>query len=202
MTEEQAKEWIAAQFGWPSVDRLSNFVARVVGESRTQNLIASSTMDVIWSRHVADSAQLLCHAPQLGTWLDVGTGGGFPGLVIALLREQPTILVEPRRRRAAFLQACVDQFQLPDVSVVAQPVEQVVHGAAVISARAVAPVEKLLHAAAGCATLRTRWILPRGRSARHDLNDLQLRWKGVFHVEQSLTDPDAGILLLEQVKSR
>jgi 16S rRNA (guanine527-N7)-methyltransferase len=83
-----------------------------------------------------------------------------------------------------------------------QPVEKLEEPAAVISARAVALPEKLLHAAAGCSTIATRWLLPRGRSAAADLADLQKRWGGVFHVKQSVTDNEAGILVLDGVVRR
>ena len=203
MTEEEARRWLQARFGSAAVLRLATFVDLLIAETARQNLVAGSTVETVWLRHVVDSAQLIELAPQMGLWLDVGTGGGFPGLVVALLRDQAMVLVEPRRRRAEFLKFCVAELQLhATVEVQAKSVEQVTVSASVISARAVASVEKLLHAAAGCATLETRWVLPRGRSASSELADLERRWMGVFHVEQSLTDSGAGILLMDRVERR
>ena len=102
MTEDEARSWIRARWGVPRETLLARLVAGILAESSSQNLIAPSTIDAIWSRHVVDSAQLLDFATtHEGGWLDIGSGAGFPGLVIACLRDAPIILCEPRRRRAA-----------------------------------------------------------------------------------------------------
>ena len=134
-----------------------------------------------------------------GTWIDVGTGGGFPGIVVAICRAEPMLLVEPRKRRAAFLDHAVTTLGLDHVTVAAQRIEQVTALGAVISARAVASVEKLLQATAHCATPETRWILPRGRIDPGDLDRWRSGQRGMmFHVEHSLTDPDSSILIAER----
>ena len=198
MTEEEASAWIAARFGTVAVDRIAAFVAMVVAENERQNLIAPSTIGSIWGRHVVDSAQLIGLAPQTGVWLDIGTGGGFPGMVVALLREGPITLVEPRRKRATFLLDSVARLGIDHrVSVVASRVEQVSLKAAIISARAVASLENLLRAAAACATTETCWLLPRGMLTAVDRALLERQWDGLFHMEQSITDPNSTIVVLK-----
>ena len=199
MTEDEARSWIGERYGVRAVSQLDLLVELVRAETANQSLIATSTLDRIWARHVMDSAQLVPLALTKGTWLDIGSGAGFPGLVAAVLRSEHTMLVEPRRLRASFLEQAARLLGLDDVEVIAAKVELVVQRATIISARAVAPVEKLLHAASGCATTTTRWLLPRGRTGAAELAQLRRRWGGQFHVEQSLTDDESTILVLDGV---
>ena len=198
MTEDEARDWVRARVSAEEFDALSQFVAWVVEENDRQNLISPASVPAIWVRHVVDSLQLreLAGGPS-GSWLDIGTGGGFPGMVLAITGCAPIMLVEPRKKRAAFLDGCADRLGLSGVTVAACKVEQVDWIADVITARAVASVEKLLLAAAHCATTRTRWLLPRGTVDTAALPSLSARHQLVFHVEQSLTQSDSAILVLE-----
>lgn len=200
MTEDEARSWISERFGARKLSHLALLVDLVRSESANQSLIATSTLNHIWVRHILDSAQLVRLASAKGTWLDIGSGAGFPGLVVAVLRPGRTLLVEPRRLRAGFLEHAAHSLKLDNVEIIAAKVELVVQKATVISARAVAPVEKLLHAASGCATTSTRWLLPRGQTGEAELMQLRERWGGSFHVEQSLTDPGSSILVLDGVR--
>ena len=202
MTEADARDWIAQRFGTLAMERICRLLKLVLAGNECQNLIAPSTVEEVWVRHAADSAQLT-KFDRAGLWIDIGTGGGFPGLVIASLRlGDPMVLVEPRRRRAEFLQYCVDKLALGHVKVLANKVEKLTERADIVSARAVAPVEKLLHMAAGCAKEGARWLLPRGRFGDADLAALQRHWRGTFHVEHSITDPDSSILVIDEVQQR
>lgn len=197
MTEGEAQAWIAERFGQPAVARVSRFLDMVVAENERQNLIAPSTVGSIWVRHALDSAQLI-QWDKPGPWLDIGSGGGFPGMVVALLRSDQVILSEPRRRRAEFLSHAVRDLALTNVKVEAHAVEALGGVRAnVISARALASIEKILRAAAHCATPQTRWILPRGRVTPEALDELPALWKSAFHVEQSLTHPESAVVILD-----
>lgn len=199
MTEDHAREWIVRRYGVDQVERIATFLQWVCEENERQNLIAPSTIEYVWSRHALDSAQLLAFAPaQASQWLDIGTGGGFPGMIIALLFDGKVTMVEPRKKRAEFLQTCVDRLGLRHATVRAAKVEAVQGHFAIISARAVALVEKLLQAAAHCATPETRWILPRGRMEAAHLDSLRQDRSRLFHVEHSLTDPQSSILLVDR----
>jgi 16S rRNA (guanine527-N7)-methyltransferase len=203
MTEDEARSWFVERFGEVRTAQVSAFLALVAEENGQQNLISPASVAGIWGRHAVDSAQLLFHVKQSdGAWLDIGTGGGFPGMIVAILRGDPVTMVEPRRKRAAFLQDCVDRFELRHATVAAAKVEGIDGRFATISARAVASVEKLLQAAEHCATPATRWILPRGRIEAEELARLQRDRTRVFHVEHSLTDPQSSILIVDRNQGR
>ncbi|WP_156839750.1 16S rRNA (guanine(527)-N(7))-methyltransferase RsmG [Novosphingobium aquimarinum] len=177
--------------------RLVQFAEAVRDENRAQNLIAASSLDQIWSRHFLDSAQLLHHVPRgTGPWLDLGSGAGFPGLVAAILRPECDVrLVESRRRRIEWLERASVRLGLDNITVIGSRLEAAEgFTAGVISARAFAPLPKLLDISARFSTIETIWLLPKGRSAAQELDDLR-GWRHTFHVEQSLTDPDAGIIV-------
>lgn len=196
MTEGEARDWIGERFGKARCERLDAFLTMVAAENAHQNLVAPSTVSRLWVRHALDSAQLL-RWDRPGLWLDIGSGGGFPGLVVALLRECPMLLVEPRKRRAEFLARCASALMLDHVEVRAVKVQVLRERAVVISARAVASIENLLQIGARCAKENTRWVLPRGHLSEEDRAMLERRWRGTFHVEQSITDSDSAILILD-----
>ncbi|MGP7795741.1 16S rRNA (guanine(527)-N(7))-methyltransferase RsmG [Sphingomonas sp. CLY1604] len=199
MTEDEARTVIADRFGEDKAEKVAAFLALVAGENERQNLIAPSTVPSIWDRHALDSAQLMFHVKQsAASWLDIGTGGGFPGIVVAILFDGSVTMVEPRKRRAAFLQDCAERLHLDNAFIVSSKVEAVESVFDIISARAVASVEKLLQAADHCAKPNTRWILPRGRIDDDALAALQRDRRRVFHVEHSLTDPGSSILIVDR----
>lgn len=194
MTKGEAVTWLREKFGVEPLERLEAFVALLIEENARQNLIAASTLPTLWVRHIVDSAQLVTHAPPKGTWFDVGTGPGLPGVVVAIVSQRPLTLIEPRRRRVEFLQQCVERLSLDRTSIISKKVEAATGTALVISARAVAPVEKLLTMAGHLSSPSTTWILPRGQSSAEDRAALQ-RYKMAFHVEQSMSDPGSEILI-------
>ncbi|MCK9540558.1 MAG: 16S rRNA (guanine(527)-N(7))-methyltransferase RsmG [Novosphingobium sp.] len=181
-----------------ALDRLTTLVRCLAEENERQNLVSVASLDVVWQRHIADSAQLLRHVPrETGPWLDLGSGAGFPGLVVAALRPECAVyLAESRALRCAWLRDMANRLALSCVTVLEGPVEKApdILKAAVISARAFAPLGRLLELSARFSTSETAWLLPKGRSARDELKKLR-GWKHAFHVEQSLTDPDAGIIV-------
>ncbi|WP_349513545.1 16S rRNA (guanine(527)-N(7))-methyltransferase RsmG [Erythrobacter sp. NFXS35] len=184
--------------------RLEAFAALVLDENQRQNLIAKPTEPHIWRRHIADSAQLIANVSRetlgpnaAGPWLDLGSGPGFPGLVIAsLCPNMPVVLVESRARRVEFLEKCIAALELRKCRVEGQRLERVTPFAArAISARAFAPLPKLLSLSAPFSTATTAYVLPKGRSAAQELEALKPSIRAMFHVKHSLTDPDAGIIV-------
>ena len=183
---------------------LERYVAHLRAASLEQNLLASSTLGTMWERHILDSAQLLRFEPQRGaSWVDIGSGAGLPGLVIAILSEGPVTLVEPRRLRAAFLRDIVDELGLASrVTVVQERAERVAGTFDVITARAVAPLSKLLGLALHLAHNGTIWALPKGRSAKSELAEAKRSWQCAVRSEVSCTDPDSTVLVLSGVRAR
>ncbi|QUM74083.1 16S rRNA (guanine(527)-N(7))-methyltransferase RsmG [Sphingopyxis granuli] len=169
----------------------------LVAENDRQNLIAASTISSLWVRHIADSAQLLALDREgKGQWIDLGSGPGLPGLVVAILSERPMLLVESRKRRCAFLRDVAEALDLAHVEVAEARLEAVAtRPAATISARAFAPLDRLIALSTRFSTANTRWLLPKGRNAVKELALLPSAWQRMFHVEQSLTDADSRILV-------
>jgi 16S rRNA (guanine527-N7)-methyltransferase len=202
MTEEEARDWVAQHHGNAAVDMLQRFATLVIEESNRQNLIAPSTIPAIWVRHLLDSAQLAAHAPTAARrWVDVGSGAGFPGLVVAALFDGEMLLVEPRTRRADFLETAVEALGLAHRATVFHGKAEAVttRSADVVSARAVATIDALFSMSAVFSALSTTFILPRGRSGVAEVESVRGAWHGTFHVEQSLTDPASTIVIASGV---
>lgn len=202
MTEQEARDVVAALVTGAGMDRLGKLVDLVVAENDRQNLVARSTVPVIWRRHVLDSVQLLSWARD-GLWLDIGTGGGFPGLAIACVSDRPMLLAEPRRRRAAFLADAAASLDVKAVEVVQRRVEAIPRVAVqVISARAVSSLDALFRSGMHCAEIATCWLLPRGAGFAQEVAEVRRDWAGMFHVEQSLSDATAGVVVATGVVAR
>ena len=200
--EVEARAWVEARFDVPreTMAKLDALAALVSEENQVQNLVAAATLPHIWQRHIADSAQLLLHAPAAGSWADLGTGAGFPGLVIAALRPGTVTLIESRRLRTDFLARAAAALGI-DVEILAMRVERVEKRRFdIISARAFAPLPDLLAAGLPLSSPETVWILPKGRSAKTELEALESSWQGEYRVEASLTDPEAGIIVAGRVR--
>ncbi|CAA9544281.1 MAG: 16S rRNA (guanine(527)-N(7))-methyltransferase [uncultured Sphingosinicella sp.] len=207
MEEAKARLWLEQELGVPreTMERLGAFVELLRRENEVQNLVSKITLDQIWTRHIVDSAQLLRLASGEGPrWLDLGTGAGFPGLVIALLYGGEVTMVEARRLRVDFLSRAAQVLQLqPSTQILCAKVERLEEVSfGVISARAFAPLDRLLSLGERFASPETRWVLPKGRNAKSELEDARASWQGDFRLEQSLTDPDAWIIVAENVRRR
>ena len=197
-TETEARAFVSELCDAEAMERLDRFVAALKLENEAQNLVAKPTLDTAWQRHIADSAQLLAYVSrETGVWLDLGTGAGLPGLVIAIMRpKMPVVLVESRRKRIEWLERMRTDLALPKCTIEGKRLELVESiPAAVISARAFAPLPKLIDLSARFSTAETTFVLPKGRSAAQELQTLPKKARKLFHVEQSLTDDDAGILV-------
>lgn len=206
MTEEEARSWLTTHcsVSRETWGRLEAYIALLFAGMAEQNLIAESTRDHVWARHIVDSAQLLPLAQSApGAWMDLGSGAGLPGVVIAILSDRPVTLVESRRKRIDFLKAVAESLALTNVTVFGGRVEAVLPCAsAVISARAYAPLPRLLASAVHLADENTLWLLPKGRNAQNELETTRPSWQGAFHVEQSVTDPDSAVIVAKGIKQK
>jgi len=196
--EEEARAYCAARADRDALLKLECLVDLLQIENQRQNLVAGGTLGEVWRRHIADSVQLLEHVPrETGQWLDLGSGGGFPGIIIAIVRPSICIrLVESRKLRIEWLCRAAEHLSLSNVRVVGQRLE-VMSGnpADVISARAFAPLGRLISQSARFSTPHTYRVLPKGRSAAQELEEQSPAWRRMFHVERPLTHREAGILV-------
>ena len=186
-----------------TIERLEAFVTLLAAENGHQNLVSRGTLDSVWSRHILDSAQLLRFAPSPeASWLDLGTGAGFPGLIVGLLHQGQVTLVEERKKRVEFLHQAAGILGIRDrVSIKGVRVEKLESQSFdVITARAFAPLDRLFELSHSFSTAKTRWILPKGRNAASELEAAKASWHGEFRLEQSITDPDAKIIVAEGVR--
>lgn len=207
MTEDEARDWIRAHFNVSRETQLQRFGEILRAESTRQNLISAASFDTLWARHFVDSAQLIPLASEAGegAWVDVGTGAGMPGLVVALLIDRPVVMVEPRIRRVEFLRDAAEQLGIAGRAVVVhgkiesyQPKQK----AAIVSARAVAALPDLFKSTAHCTDSSTIWLLPKGRSVQSEVEAARAKWQGAFHVEPSITSPESGIVVARKVRPR
>ena len=185
-------------------DRLRDLHAMLVKWNPAINLVAKSTIPVAWERHVLDSVQLFPDTPFV-RWVDLGSGGGFPGLVIAVLcaelrPESQVTLVEVDQRKAAFLREAARQLQLPAI-VIAERIEAVAPlQADIMSARALAPLSDLLGFAVRHMKPDGLALFPKGASWRAEVEDARKAWRFDLAVESSETDPAAVILKVKTVE--
>ena len=196
-SEADARAFVSARCDETALARFDRLVSMLREENRRQNLVAARSLNEIWLRHIADSVQLLDHAAgDRKVWLDLGSGAGFPGLALAIARPgQAFHLVESRKRRVEWLQTVKSELDLADCTIHGSRVEQVESFPVdCITARAFAPMPKLLDLSARFSTKETRWILPKGRSAAQEVAALPKKLRAMFHVEQSQTDAEAGII--------
>lgn len=197
--ETEARAAIHQIGGAVAVEKLDLLATELKAENDRQNLVSKGSLGDVWVRHFFDSAQLTAYVPRgtRGAWFDLGSGAGFPGLVLSVLRpDDPTVLVESRRRRIEWLHAMKEKLDLANCEIEGNRLEVVeTREAAVISARAFAPLPKLLNLSARFSTARTHWVLPKGRSAAQEVQELPRKLRKMFHVEQSRTDDEAGIVV-------
>jgi 16S rRNA (guanine527-N7)-methyltransferase len=183
-------------------EKLETYVALLSEESRSQNLVSASTLEHVWDRHILDSAQLVRYEPAQGaSWIDIGSGAGLPGIVVACLVAGPVTLLEPRRLRAEFLHKACESLGLR-ATVLCAKAERVEGAFDVITARAVAPLALLLKISAHLSTRKTIWALPKGRSAEAELAEAQQSWQGAFRVEPSVTDRASFIVVGTGVRAK
>jgi 16S rRNA (guanine527-N7)-methyltransferase len=196
-----------------TAERLDRFVALLIEWQQRINLIAPSTEPMLWTRHIADSLQLLKLAPpQARIWADLGSGAGFPGLVIACALADHSgakvHLVESSAKKAAFLREAVrltgapaEIHALKIADFVAKPPEQI----DVVTARALAPLTDLLAAAYPLLIKGAVGLFPKGHAIEAELTEATKCWRIQATLALSRTDPKARIVLvrgLEALSSR
>jgi len=192
-----------------TAERLDRFVTLLLTWQKTTQLIATSTVTHLWTRHIADSLQLVDLAPDARSWVDMGTGGGFPGLVIACALAESAgarvHLVESNAKKAAFLRAAAAATESPAV-VHAVRMENFVESFAdapeIVTARAVSPLSSLL---GQCLPLLQRGaigIFPKGQDVGAELTEASRYWRMTADLVLSRTDPKARIVCVRAVERR
>jgi 16S rRNA (guanine527-N7)-methyltransferase len=188
-----------------TADRLDSIVALLEKWQRTINLVAPATLPQLWTRHVADSLQLVPLAGEATRWVDLGSGGGFPGLVVAaVLAERPdadVTLIESDSRKAAFLREAARIAELP-ATVLPARIEKVAPriaaGVEVVSARALAPLPKLLPLAEPFIAQGALGLFLKGQDVDNELTEATKSWNVEASIVESRTDRSGRILIVRK----
>ena len=207
MSEQQFVELraVAGKVSRETFDKLKAFEAEFRKWNKGINPVAPSTLDNLWSRHILDSAQLLSIAGDANRWVDLGTGGGFPGAVVALLlaeRNSACIhLVESNRKKAAFLQSTLGRLGAPArvLPLRIEEAAQAIGLADVVTARALAPLPALLELAEPWFKTGAKALFHKGKEFRTELANCRDGWNLDLLEHRSLVDGDGVILEIRNV---
>jgi len=192
-----------------TLGRLDEFVHLLLKWQATTNLVAASTVSQVWTRHIADSLQLVALAPESRTWVDLGSGAGFPGVVVAsVLAQAPgseVHLVDSNGRKAAFLREAVRTLALPAL-VHAERIEEFVvafdQRADIVTARALAPLGRLLGLAEPLLKRGAQGLFPKGQDVDAELTAASKCWKIEAEVALSKTSAQGRIVIVRNVERR
>jgi 16S rRNA (guanine527-N7)-methyltransferase len=191
-----------------TIHRLARYADLLALWQRSKNLVAPSTLPALWSRHFADSAQLCALAPEARLWLDLGSGAGFPGLVVAILQSgKPNFrmhLVESNHKKCAFLAEVARETAAP-VDIHAIRIEDLDESAKtlrpdVVSARALAPLPRLLDLASPFFGEKTRGLFLKGRDAETEIAEARTRFDFGCTIHPSLTASDGCIVEVTELR--
>jgi 16S rRNA (guanine527-N7)-methyltransferase len=190
-------------------DRLELLLRLLLVWQNKTNLVSPSTVPRLWTRHVADSLQLVDLAPDARTWIDLGSGAGFPGLVIACaLADQPGAnvhLVESNAKKAAFLREATRLTGAPAV-VHAERIDRFTETfqgqADVITARALAPLNILLDQSLALWTTATVGLFPKGQDVEAELTQAAKYWNIKVNLVPSRTDSRGRIVVVRALERR
>jgi len=189
--------------------RLVRLVEVLLPVAAHTNLVARSTIPQLWTRHIADSLQLLPLAPNAKCWVDLGSGAGFPGLVIACaIADQPGAsvhLVESVQKKAAFLREATQQIQLP-ATVHAVRIEDFGKNtdinADVVTARALAPLDDLMRLAHPLIRSGALGLFPKGQDVEGELTEASKSWNIEASLVPSKTSPASRIVVVKALTPR
>lgn len=189
--------------------RLDRLAALLLEWQPRMNLVARSTLPHLWTRHIADSAQLLRFAPAARTWVDLGSGAGFPGLVIACALAEcagaVVHLVESTAKKCAFLRDAIQVLDIPAV-VHNRRIEEFTSDfkgkADAVTARALAPLDHLLALAAPLLKIGAIGIFPKGQDVEAELTAASKYWNVDCVLEPSVTSPASRIVVVRKLTAR
>ena len=179
--------------------QLAHFSKLVEKWTKSIGLVSKQDASAIMSRHVQDCIPV-ADLIYTSSWLDFGSGGGFPGLVVAIMHPNTEVtLVESDQRKCAFLRTASGELGLRNTNVQQIRIEKYQKTSPVISARAVASISKLLSLCMHCATENTRFIFPKGRRWKEEVDEARAKWHFDFIAHSSQTEKDSAILEMKNV---
>tara|TARA_R110000787_G_scaffold144720_4_gene258547 strand:+ start:633 stop:1241 length:609 start_codon:yes stop_codon:yes gene_type:complete len=187
-----------------TIQKLRAFEALVLKWTKKINLVSSGDAQHLWDRHIIDSAQIYPHAPPSGDWLDIGSGGGFPGIVAAIIGaeldpQRRFTLVDSDQRKCAFLRTVSRELGL-NATILAARVDQITPiGAEVLTARALDDLTSLLYHAERHLLTNGTALFPKGASWQKENEEAMKFWSYSLDVISSETNSDATILKIKEL---
>jgi len=196
--------WDLLNVSRETVGAISFFIDKLQKKQTEINLISRNAPDDLWVRHVIDSAQLakfVSRETNLGT--DFGSGGGFPGIILSILNPNVNFtLIESRGKKAEFLKEVVQEMSL-NAKVVNDRIEKLTPWTTeLITARALAPLEKLIPLLFPFVGKKTYLLLPKGKNALEEISSLKKGWHVEIELHKSLTSEEGVILLLKHLQKK
>lgn len=182
---------------------LETLIERLTAANAVMNLVGPDTLPDVWNRHIFDSAQLLDLAPEAATWADLGAGAGFPGLVLAILlkdrADSHVWLVDSLGKRCRFLQEVVDALSLRATVVNGRAEEQRIK-VDVVTARALAPMDRLLGYAQPYLQRGAQGLFLKGEKAEAELIEARKVWQFDSNLSVSRSDPRGRIVSVRSLR--
>ncbi len=186
-----------------AMNGMDEYVRLLTDWNSRMNLVGPSALAEFWDRHALDSAQLLDHAPEARIWADIGAGAGFPGLVLAiLLKDRPGVtvhLIESMAKRCAFLRAVSTALNLPTQVHNARAESLDLSPVDVVTARACAPLPRLLEYARPLLRGSAVALFLKGKDAETELAEARKTWRFTASLMPSVSGADGRIVRLERL---
>jgi 16S rRNA (guanine527-N7)-methyltransferase len=209
LAEDRARALQLTPVSREIAERLDRFAALLLKWQHRINLIASSTIPILWTRHIADSLQLLDQAPDAKIWIDLGSGAGFPGIVVACaLADAPGAavhLVESNGKKANFLREAVRLIDAP-ATVHGMRIEDFVNNfnarPDVVTARALAPLKQILALAHPLSKTGAQGLFLKGQDVGSELTQASKYWKFEPVLVPSKTNPNSRIVSVRDWEPR
>lgn len=204
VTVSHIQQWVGVEASAPVVEKLQKYIDLVLVANAQYNLMGPKEAEHIWQRHILDSAQLypLVQVLHPKLVMDIGSGGGFPGIVLSIMGIEQMILVESIQKKAKFLQETIDALGL-SAEMRAQRVEDLTHPKPdVITARAISALENIL---AWCYPLcrpTTTFVLLKGTKAQEEIDVAQKCWKFEYTLTPSVTSPTGHVVEIRRLSRR
>ena len=188
-----------------TLEQFDKYAELLVEWQTRMNLVGPSTIEQLWQRHFADSAQLVDLAPKSpARWLDIGAGAGFPGVVVALLADHRVTLVESTSKKCTFLKAVVDELGISSrVTICNARAESLSRSSfELLSARACAPLVRLFALGYSSAAAGARWLLLKGENVAHEVDDARLTFDFSAELIQSRSDQRGRVVVASNVRRK
>ncbi len=193
-----------------TIERLRIYEMLLKQWQRGVNLVAPNTLPHVWQRHFADSAQLLAHAPRANKWLDLGSGAGFPGLVVAICAANQDYshvqIIESNAKKCAFCQEVVREtgcsVEIHHARIESPEMQDKLSAVDIVTARALAPLDQLYRLAAPYLRRGATGLFLKGRQVERELASAAKNWRCEITLHPSVTDARARIVEVKSLRHK